>query len=69
MRCVIVFGKCKKPRNGLLGGGRNFEAARFGKLLRSAILQYILVANSEMKFYGALLRISRNLIFVGRRRF
>ena len=67
MRCVIVFGKCKKLCKGLLGGRRKFEAARFGHLLRSDILQYILVQNLETKFHDALLRISRNLVFVGRK--
>ena len=47
----------------LLGGRRKFEAARFGNLLRSDNLQYILVLNSETKFHDALLGISRNLVF------
>ena len=50
-RCVIVFGKCKKPCKGTLGRRRKLEAARFGHLLRSGILQYILVLNSETEFY------------------
>ena len=51
----------------LLGGKRKFEAARFGHLLRSDNLEYILVLNSETKSHDALLGISRNLVFEGRK--
>ena len=57
MRRVIVFGKCKEPCKGLLGGTRKFEVARFGHLLRSGISHYILVPNSETTLYRALVVI------------
>ena len=59
--------KCKKPCKGLLDGRRKFEAARLGHLLSSDNLQYILVVNSETKSQNALLGISRNLVFEGRK--
>ena len=65
MRCVIVFWKVQEAVQGPCWVENENLIPRFGHLLRSDNLQYILVLNSETKSHDALLGISRNLVFEG----